>query len=142
MPLTQGMKPSPFHNPLAIPNTNPDPERTKKMAAEERSLRRDFKSFRRVLAADCAEKGYFDNEIWSWRYTDYVEKVLDSAAFSWRSYKAFYRDTEGTDEWKRVEHAHRRTIAICDEEIALHNQGMDVAMAAHHFNKTVASGCW
>ena len=136
------MKPSPVQNPLSIPNTNPDPERTKKIAADERALRRDFKKFRRVLASDCAEKGYYDNSIWSWRYTEYVQTVLDGTILSWKSYRAFYRDMEGTQEWKEVEHAHRRAVAICDEEITLHNQGGDLALAAHHFNKTVASGCW
>ena len=97
---------------------------------------------RKDLGMICYDVGCYDNDIWSWKYTRHVQRTLDFAVLSWESYKAFYADIEGTAEWYRVEHSYRRTIAICDEEINLHNQGRDVAMAAHHFNKTIASGCW
>ena len=112
------------------------------MVAEERLLRRYFKAMREELRKDAAEKGVYDNNEWSLWYVEHVETRLEGMLWSWRSWKAFNGDLEGTEKWKEVEHSHRRAVAICEEEIILHRQGGDVAMAANHFNKTIASGCW
>ena len=112
------------------------------MAAYERSIRKDFKYARKEFALEAMERRVYDNDAWSWKYVRFLEERLMGTLLSWESWKAVYGDLEGTDEWSRAEHSHRRIVAMCDEEIVLHEQGRDVAMAAHHFNKTVSSGCW
>lgn len=132
---------SAYNNPLSIPNTNPDPERTRSMAVEEQQLRYDFRAARRDFALESIELGLYDTQVWSRRYIHFVEYERDAAFISWEAWKSVYGDIEGTQRWNEVEHSHRRIMAMCEEEILLHQQGMNVAIAAHHFNKTVASGC-
>ena len=83
-----------------------------------------------------------DTERWISHYVEELSLRRTGALWSWDSWKAFYAYMKGTKEWANVEHTHRRTIAILDEEIDLHKQSANLAAAARHFNKTVSSGCW
>ena len=91
---------------------------------------------------DSFERGVFDNSAGAWRYIEHIEKMIQCAIWAWDSWKAFYSDLEGTERWKEMEHAYRRKVALYDEAITLHQQGGDVAAAAHHFSKTIGAGCW
>ena len=62
--------------------------------------------------------------------------------FSWECWKAVFPELEGTEKWSDVEHSHRRTVAMLDEEIELYEQSSVLAEGARHLNRTVSSGCW
>ena len=83
-----------------------------------------------------------NRERWTLRYAEELSLRRNGTLFSWDSWKVFYSDLEGTKEWDDAEHSHRRTIAILDEEIELHEQSSFLAAGACHLNRTVASGCW
>ena len=76
------------------------------------------------------------------RYTEELSKRLNGTMFSWDSWRAVWAELEGTEKWTDVEHSHRRTIAMLDEEIELYEQSSVLADGARHLNKTVSSGCW
>ena len=112
------------------------------MAADERSIRRHLKACREEVALDAFERGVYDKDAGSWRYIEHIERMIQCIILSWDSWKAFYSDLEGTERWKEMEHLYRRKVALCDEAITLHQQGQDVAAAAHHFSKTIGAGGW
>ena len=76
------------------------------------------------------------------RYTEELSKRLNGTMFSWDSWRAVWAELEGTEKWTDVEHSHRRTIAMLDEEIELYEQSSVLAEGARHLNRTVSSGCW
>ena len=109
-----------FVNPICLPNTNPDPERTEEMTREERQLRRELKTMRKQISALCAGCRDDENrERWTMRYAEELSYRRTGTLLSWDSWKAFYAYLEGTKDWADAEHSHRRTIAILDEEIDL-----------------------
>ena len=113
------------------------------MIKEERQLRRQLKLIRKEIAASYL--GYWDDvnkERWTSRYTEELSKRRGGTLFSWECWRAVFPELEGTKKWSDVEHSHRWTIAIFDEEIELSKQSFNLAEGAHHLNKTVASGCW
>ena len=113
------------------------------MIKEERQLRRELKSTRKQIAA--SYPGFWDDvdrERWTSRYVEELSKRRGGTLFSWDCWKAVFPELEGTKKWSDVEHSHRRTIAIFDEEIELSKQSFNLAEGARHLNKTVASGCW
>ena len=113
------------------------------MMREERRLRRELKLIRKHIAASYI--GCWDEvsrERWTSRYTEELSNRQNGTLLSWDSWRAFYADLEGTQEWADAEHLHRRTIAILDEEIRLNEQSHILAAGARHLNKTVSSGCW
>ena len=89
--------------------------------------------------------GYWDDvnkERWTSRYTEELSNRRGGTLFSWDTWRAVFPELEGTQKWSDVEHSHRRTIAIFDEEIELAKQSFALAKGARHLNKTVSSGCW
>ena len=113
------------------------------MIKEERQLRKQLKLMRKEITASYL--GYWDDvnkEWWTSRYTEELSKCSGGTLFSWDCWKAVFPELEGTKKWSDVEHSHRRTIAIFDEEIELSKQSFNLAEGARHLNKTVASGCW
>ena len=113
------------------------------MKREERQLRRELKSIRKQLTTWYPDRwDEVDRERWTSRYVEELSNRRGGTLLSWDSWRAFYAYMEGTKEWSEVEHSHRRTIAIFDEEIELSKQSFNLAEGARHLNKTVASGCW
>ena len=113
------------------------------MTREERQLRRELKTMRKQISALCAGCRDDENrERWTLRYAEELSLRLTGTLLSWDSWRAFYGYLEGTKDWADAEHSHRRTIAILDEEIDLHEQSSLIAEGARHLNKTVSSGCW
>ena len=113
------------------------------MIKEERQLRKQLKLIRKEITASYL--GYWDDvnkERWTSRYTEELSQRRGGTLFSWDCWKAVFPELEGTKKWSDVEHSHRRTIAIFDEEIELSKQSFNLAEGARHLNKTVASGCW
>ena len=89
--------------------------------------------------------GYWDEENrerWTLHYVEELSLRQSGTVLSWDSWRAFYRDLEGTKEWSDAEHSQRRTIAILDEEIELHKQSSFLVERVRHFNKTISTGCW
>ena len=76
------------------------------------------------------------------RYTEELSGRRGGTLFSWECWKAVFPELEGTKKWSDVEHSHRRTVAMLDEEIELYEQSSVLAEGARHLNKTVSSGCW
>ena len=110
---------------------------------EEHQLRRELKTMRKQISALCAGCRDDENrERWTMRYAEELSYRRTGTLLSWDSWKAFYAYLEGTKDWADAEHSHRRTIAILDEEIELHQQSSLIAEGARHLNKTVSSGCW
>ena len=132
-----------FINPICLPSQILDPERMPEMIQEEHCLRRELKSMRREIATwYLGVRDDENKERWTFCYIEELSCRRSGTILSWESWKAFYAYMEGTKEWSEVEHSHRRTIAIFDEEIELNNDGSILAEGARHINITVSSGCW
>ena len=98
---------------------------------------------RKQMIAWCL--GYRDDENrlkWTLIYAEELSLRRTGTLLSWDCWRAVFPELEGTKEWSDVEHSHRRTIAILDEEIELHEHSPILAEGARHLNKTVSSGCW
>ena len=56
------------------------------------------------------------------------------------SYMRTLTHLEGTEQWNTAVHSFRRSIAICDEEHNLYDQGASVALVGYCQDGTVAAG--
>ena len=117
------------------------------MRREEIELCEELRVKKAELIATCEFQGCHghgcrDCGSWASSYVDWLETKLSWLELSARSYRICLTHLDGTEEYKLIVHGFRRSIAICEEECKLYEQGLSVAMIGYRLNDSVAAGYW